>query len=148
MRTCLIVVALTVSVNNGFWLYWVLACGVESVGLAPDGVWETIVICFLSVGSFAMSLGSLGFLIDRFAPPKKSNLIRCPDCKRTLSRSAATCPHCGCPIVSIPGTAAAKSEGKDGSPFTPDSVEDAWRRVLGYSAFPFIRLLGRICGWN
>lgn len=29
-----------------------------------------------------------------------SNLIDCPDCKKSISRKAVACPGCGCPIAS------------------------------------------------
>jgi hypothetical protein len=35
------------------------------------------------------------------APPanQESNLRPCPDCQREVSRRAAQCPHCGCPLA-------------------------------------------------
>jgi predicted RNA-binding Zn-ribbon protein involved in translation (DUF1610 family) len=30
---------------------------------------------------------------------KRTNLIACPDCEREVSRRAASCPNCGCPIA-------------------------------------------------
>ena len=32
------------------------------------------------------------------SPEKNSNLQPCPDCERSVSRSALTCPGCGCPL--------------------------------------------------
>ena len=29
---------------------------------------------------------------------EKSNLVKCPDCGRMVSRSASSCPGCGCPF--------------------------------------------------
>ena len=30
--------------------------------------------------------------------PVKSNLVKCPDCGRMVSRNATSCPGCGCPF--------------------------------------------------
>lgn len=34
----------------------------------------------------------------------KSKLINCPDCERKVSKRAAACPNCGCPIVELDTT--------------------------------------------
>lgn len=36
------------------------------------------------------------------ASPTASKLINCPDCEKEVSRRAASCPNCGCPISSEP----------------------------------------------
>ena len=43
--------------------------------------------------------------------PVKSNLVKCPDCGRMVSRNATSCPGCGCPFE----TEQAEPERKSGS---------------------------------
>lgn len=46
--------------------------------------------------------GGLLFMMTRSRqePPTPGALQPCPDCRRSISRRAASCPHCGCPLDS------------------------------------------------
>ena len=39
------------------------------------------------------------------AAPKNPALRQCPDCNAQISRNAASCPHCGCPLKTAPAEA-------------------------------------------
>jgi len=63
-------------------------------GFAP-----IVVVLFYLVGlAFWLSIPILLWKILRQHPGRGPNLVACPDCDLPVSRRAATCPHCGCPL--------------------------------------------------
>lgn len=63
-------------------------------------------------------------------------LIECPECKKQVSDSAATCPHCGYAIArstvaKTAGTSTASNNQRDSSPIS-------WKLVAGLALFGIV----------
>jgi len=72
-------------------------------------------------------------VITRGVLNRKAKLVKCPDCEQNISRRAASCPHCGCPVFKVASPEDAVHEAE---PQLPSFPEDMFigREIFGLNA--------------
>lgn len=67
---------------------------------------ELLLVAVLGLGCIGVVVALVvlvAYLNKGKQSPRGRNLVQCPDCQRSISPSAVSCPHCGRPNDTVKG---------------------------------------------